>query len=63
VRTEVAVLRELGGFAAPQFVEKNHYHQSSSPIVDSTAFAASLAQHLTIIFLIDNHGSAWSGPR
>jgi hypothetical protein len=28
---------------------KNHYHQSSSPIVDSTALAASLAQHLTII--------------
>jgi hypothetical protein len=27
-----------------------------SPIVDSSAFAASLAQHLTIIFLIDNHG-------
>jgi hypothetical protein len=28
---------------------------------DSTAFAASSAQHLTIIFLLDNHGSALAG--
>jgi hypothetical protein len=34
---------------ARELVEKNPL----SPIVDSTAFAASLAQHLTIIFLID----------
>jgi hypothetical protein len=52
----VVLLGELARFYAQQLLEKNHYHQS----VDSTAIAASSAQHLTIIFLIDNHGSASS---
>jgi hypothetical protein len=47
-RPAVVLLRELARFYAQQLVEKNHYHQSSI----GTAFAS--AQHLPIIFVLDN---------